>query len=222
LQTFNKQNFTHYCNVVASKDADLKQIVDSYGYPPFWNREPSFETLLHFILEQQVSLASAKAALEKLRSLIGPVTPEHLLSLSDAQLRACYFSRQKTSYARSLATAVADQKLVIEELANLSDEVIRQKLKQIKGIGHWTVDVFLLMSLHHLDVFPLGDVAILNSTRHVKNLDPTAGKVEIATIAETWKPYRSIAAYLLWHAYLSKKGKVKSKKVAASVTLFEW
>ena len=212
MQTFNKQNFTHYCNVVASKDKDLKQIVDTYGYPPFWNREASFETLLHFILEQQVSLASAKAALEKLRTLIGDITPPHLLSLSDEQFRACYFSRQKTLYARSLATAVTSQTLVIEELVHQSDERIRQELKQIKGIGDWTVDVFLLMSLHHMDVFPLGDIALLNSARHVKKLDPMAGKVEIATIAETWKPHRSIAAYLLWHAYLSKKAKVKSKK----------
>ena len=156
MQTFNKQNFTHYCNVVASKDKDLKQIVDTYGYPPFWNREASFETLLHFILEQQVSLASAKAALEKLRTLIGDITPPHLLSLSDEQFRACYFSRQKTLYARSLATAVTSQTLVIEELVHQSDERIRQELKQIKGIGDWTVDVFLLMSLHHMDVFPLG------------------------------------------------------------------
>ncbi|MCY7422292.1 MAG: DNA-3-methyladenine glycosylase 2 family protein [Chitinophagaceae bacterium] len=163
-------------------------------------------------MEQQVSLASAKAALEKLRSLIGDITPDHVLSLSDEQLRACYFSRQKTSYARSLASAVTDKKLVIEELVNLSDERIRQELKQVKGIGDWTVDVFLLMSLHHIDVFPLGDIALLNSTRHIKKLDSTAGKVEIAMIAETWKPYRSIAAYLLWHAYLSKKEKVKSKK----------
>ena len=221
MQTFNRQNFTYYCDVVASKDEDLKQIVDSYGYPPFWSREPSFETLLHFILEQQVSLASAKAALEKLRLLISIITPEHLLSLSDVQLRACYFSRQKASYARSLATAVKARTLVIEELVNLSDEKIRQELKQIKGIGDWTVDVFLLMSLHHIDVFPLGDIALLNSTRHVKNLDPKAGKTEIATIAETWKPYRSIAAYLLWHAYLIKRAKVKSKKVAEPATLLE-
>ena len=210
--TFNHNNFLSLCDHLAQHDPDLKQIILDYGYPPIWYRKPSFETLIHFILEQQVSLASAKATLEKLRMLVGQITPANVLSLSDGQLRACYFSRQKTSYARSLATAITHQILNIDLLILMDEETIRHELKKVKGIGDWTVDVFLLLSLHSADIFPLGDVALLNSTRHVKKLDPATGKLAIAILAENWKPYRSIATYLLWHAYLMRKEKVKSKK----------
>ena len=210
--TFNQDNFISLCDHLAQHDPDLKQIILDFGYPPMWYRKPSFETLIHFILEQQVSLASAKATLEKLRMLVGQITPANILLLSDGQLRACYFSRQKNSYARSLTTAITHQTLNLDELVLMDEETIRHELKKVKGIGDWTVDVFLLISLQHADIFPLGDIALLNSTRHVKKLDPAAGKPAIAVIAQHWKPYRSIATYLLWHAYLKRKEKGKSKK----------
>jgi len=203
---FTDTGFKTLCNRLAKKDPDLKIIISQYGYPPVWSRKASFETLIHIILEQQVSLASAKAALNKLKEKAGIVTPKKLLLLSDPELKACYFSRQKIVYARCLAKAVQNRTLSIKKLAMLPDEEIRTKLISIKGIGHWTVDVFLMMVLHRTDLFPTGDVALMNSARHIKKLPQHISKEEILNIAESWRPYRTLAAYLLWHAYIKRKG----------------
>jgi DNA-3-methyladenine glycosylase II len=201
---FGEQNFYSLCNKLAKKDADIKSIIQQYGYPPLWSRNASFETLVHIILEQQVSLASAKAALSKLKEKIGTITPAKLSSLSDDELRACYFSRQKIIYARCLAGAIQHKTLSIAKLESLPDEEIRSQLTCIKGIGQWTVDVFLMMVLHRTDLFPTGDIALMNSVRHVKKL-PAASKEEIFALAENWRPYRTIAAFLFWHAYIQRK-----------------
>lgn len=193
------------CNLLSAQDEDLRQIIVNCNYPPFWSREPSFETLIHFILEQQVSLASAKAALEKLRSLLGIISPAAVLSLSDEQLKSCYFSRQKIQYARSLADAIQNKSLCLSQLITQPSDIIRGELKKIKGIGDWTADVFLLMSLHHCDIFPVGDLALVNSLKHVKNLPAATNKETLLKVAEQWRPYRSIATCLLWHAYLNRK-----------------
>jgi len=206
-QTFGSGNFHALCNQLAAQDTDLGNIIHQYGYPPLWSRAPTFHSLIHFILEQQVSLASARAALTKLEERLGAVTPANLLLLSDEALRSCYFSRQKISYARSLATTVLNGTLDIEDLQHKPDAVVRTALLQVKGIGHWTADVFLMMALHRCDLFPTGDIALVHSTRQVKHLDKTATKMDIALLAEQWKPYRTIAAYLLWHAYLQRKMK---------------
>ncbi len=201
---FSEKNFHQLCNILARKDADIKAIIEQYGYPPLWSRKAGFETLIHIILEQQVSLASARAALLKLKEKIGVVTPAKLLQLTDAELKACYFSRQKTVYARCLAEAVLSKKLSIAKLEQLPDEDIRHQLTCIKGIGNWTVDVFLMMVLHRNDLFPTGDIALMNSVRHVKQM-PNATKEELLQLAEIWKPYRTIAAFVFWHAYIKRK-----------------
>lgn len=201
---FSEANFHQICNKLARKDADIRFIIDQYGYPPLWSRKANFETLVHIILEQQVSLASARAALNRLKEKIGTVTPAKLLLLTDAELRSCYFSRQKTLYARCLAEAVQNRKLRIGKLQELPDEAVRGQLTCIKGIGNWTVDVFLMMVLHRADHFPTGDIALMNSVRHVKQ-KPHATKEEILAIAENWRPHRTVAAFLLWHAYIKRK-----------------
>ncbi len=204
-QTFGPGNFHALCNQLAAQDEELANIIHQYGYPPFWSRAPTFHSLVHFILEQQVSLASARAAITKLEERLGAVTPANLLLLSDEALKSCYFSRQKISYARSLATMVLNGTLDIENLQHQPDAVVRAALLQVKGVGHWTADVFLMMALHRCDLFPTGDIALVHSTRQEKHLDKTATKMDIALLAEQWKPYRTIAAYLLWHAYLQRK-----------------
>jgi DNA-3-methyladenine glycosylase II len=201
---FSENNFHQLCDKLARKDADLRSILDQYGYPPLWSRKASFETLIHIILEQQVSLASARAALNKLKEKTGPITPAKLLLLTDAELRACYFSRQKTIYARCLADAVQSRTLSVNKLQELPDDTVREQLTCIKGIGNWTVDVFLMMVLHRSDLFPTGDIALMNSVRHIKQ-KPHATKEEILKMAETWRPYRTIAAFLFWHAYIKRK-----------------
>lgn len=193
--------------MLARADKDLQTVIDRYGFPPMWTRKQGFETLIHIILEQQVSLASAKAALNKLKEKIGMVTPENILSLTDEELKACYFSRQKIVYARDLAKAIMSKEVDLKKLALCSDDVIRASLKKIKGIGDWTVDVYLMMVLQRCDLFPAGDIALINSCKEVKNLPKQTSKVEILLIADKWKPYRTIAAFILWHNYLSKRNR---------------
>lgn len=203
--SFGEKDFHLLCDQLAGKDPDLHSIIREYGYPPLWGRKAVFETLVHIILEQQVSLASARAALNKLKERIGSVTPAKLLLLTDAELRECYFSRQKTGYVRGLATAVQNRELKIAALNNMPDEAVREALTAIKGIGHWTADVYLMMVLHRHDLFPTGDIALMNSMRHVKQM-PGATKEQLLVLADQWRPYRTIAAFILWHAYIQRKG----------------
>jgi DNA-3-methyladenine glycosylase II len=171
-----------------------------------WSRPATFQSLILTILEQQVSLASAYAAFKKLREKIGTVTPVKLLALSDEELRACYFSRQKIVYARELANAIQEKRLQLKKLSAAPDEHIRTELKKIKGIGDWTVDVYLMHALQRTDLFPLGDIALVNSLKEVKGLHPHVTKEEMLQIAEAWRPYRTVAAMILWHAYIIKRG----------------
>ncbi|EMS89306.1 base excision DNA repair protein, HhH-GPD family [Leptospira noguchii str. Cascata] len=148
---FEKKEFHSICDQLFQKDRGLHSIFIKHGYPPFWSRKPNFETLVHIILEQQVSLASAKAALVKLKNKIGSVTAPKILLLSDIELRECYFSRQKNSYVRDLAKFVLSKRLILRNLASQSDQKIRDDLTAVKGIGNWTVDIFLIMALHRVD-----------------------------------------------------------------------
>jgi DNA-3-methyladenine glycosylase II len=207
ISIFNETNFKNHCNSLAKNNADLKLIIDTHGYPPLWKRKHGFETLIHIILEQQVSLASAKAALNKLKEKIGTVTPQKVLSLTDAELKACYFSRQKIVYARHLAQAINKKQLNIKKLTIAPDDEVRTELKKIKGIGDWTVDVYLMMVLQRTDLFPLGDIALVNSLKETKNLPKHTTKEELLLLAEKWKPYRTVAAFILWHGYLCKRNR---------------
>jgi DNA-3-methyladenine glycosylase II len=203
---FDAENFNLLCNKLSRKDKELKLIIKQHGYPPMWTRPATFQTLILTILEQQVSLASAYAAFKKLREKIGFVTPSKILSLSDAELRACYFSRQKVVYARELANAVQTKQLVLKQLTHKHEDEVRHQLKKIKGIGDWTVDVYLMHALQRTDLFPLGDIALVNSLKETKRLHPHITKDEMLKIAESWRPHRTIAAMILWHAYIKKRG----------------
>lgn len=206
MQTFDVSNFKKICNKLRRIDKDLNSIVKQHGHPPMWTRPASFQSLILFILEQQVSLASAYAAFKKLRERVGYVTPAKILSLTDAELRACYFSRQKAIYARELAKAVRSKQLVLKRISSAHDDEVRLELKKIKGIGDWTVDVYLMHSLRRMDLFPLGDIALVNSLKEVKRLNGNTTKEEMLEIAESWRPYRTIAAMILWHSYIQKRG----------------
>lgn len=203
--TFNKESLKTYCDLLGRKDKIFKQILNSYGYPPMWIRSQSFASLIHIILEQQVSLASAKAAFDKLKAKTGTITPSNLMALTDKELRDCYFSRQKTVYARELAEAVLSKKIMIKKLAFLPDDEVRKKLIKIKGIGNWTVDVYLLFALQRSDVFPIGDLAMVNALKEIKEIPINTSKEILMRMAENWRPYRSVAAILLWHYYIRKR-----------------
>jgi DNA-3-methyladenine glycosylase II len=205
ISTFNKDNFSTYCDRLASTDRDLANIIRRFGYPPLWNRKQNFETLIHIILEQQVSLASAKAALEKLKQKIGKVLPEQLILLTDEEMRSCFFSRQKSVYAKGLANEILAKRFSLRGLKNLGDEDARTSMKKIKGIGDWTADVYLMMALQRTDCFPTGDIALIKSIRQVKRMADDCSKEKVLAVAEKWRPHRTIAAYLLWHNYLSNR-----------------
>lgn len=206
IRTFSENSFYKICKNLAAKDTHLGDIIAQHGFPPMWTRPATFQTLILTILEQQVSLASAYAAFKKLKEKIGYVTPAKLLALTDEEMRACYFTRQKMGYARGLAEALRSKKLQLKKLSGLADEAVRTELIQLKGIGHWTIDVYLMHALQRTDLFPLGDIALVNSLKEVKRLPKDTSKEELLRIAEAWRPHRTVAAMILWHAYIRKRG----------------
>jgi DNA-3-methyladenine glycosylase II len=192
---------------LAERDADLAAIVERHGRPPLWDRAPGFATLLHIILEQQVSLASALAAFDRLRAAAPPLSPGTFLALSDAELLAIGFSRQKARYGRALATAIDDGTLDLDGLIALKDDAVERELIAIPGIGPWTATIYLLMVLGRPDVWPVGDIALAQAVADVKGLATRPDASAMADLGEAWRPWRSVAARLFWHDYLSRRGR---------------
>ncbi len=192
---------------LASRDPDLAGVVDRYGPPPLWARSPGFETLVQIMLEQQVSLASAFAAFERLRAAVGPLTPERFLRLDDAELLRIGFSRQKTRYVRGLAEALVSGDFVLDRLAELPDEEVHRELCALTGIGPWTSSIYLMEALLRPDVWPVADIALATSVMTVKGLAARPGLEEMEAIGEAWRPWRSVAARLCWHDYLCRRGR---------------
>ena len=203
IHQFNRDNFAPLCDELAKADDELKFIIHNHGYPPMWSRPNTFETLVHIILEQQVSLASALSALNKLRERVQEITPARVLLLTDEEFRACYCSRQKTGYIKYLAEAIISGQTDLESFAHLPDDAIRKQMLTLKGIGNWTIDVYLMFVLQRADIFPAGDLAAVNALKRVKQLPADTSREELLLIAEQWQPYRTIATMLLWHFYLS-------------------
>lgn len=191
-------------NFLAGRDPDLRRVLESYGPPPLWARPPGFPTLLYIILEQQVSLASARAAFVRLNAAVEELTPENFLLLDDAALLRIGFSRQKASYGRNLARLVSAGELDLPGLEQLDDEQARDVLLRVKGIGPWTAEVYLLMALLRPDAWPRGDLALAQAVRQVKHLETLPGPDELERMGEAWRPWRAVAARLFWHDYLSR------------------
>jgi DNA-3-methyladenine glycosylase II len=203
IQTFTRESLQQFYDRVAGKDKDFKAIINEYGYPPVWIRPNSFETLVLTILEQQVSLASAYSAYKKLKERIR-IAPKNLLQLTDEELRNCYLSRQKIVYTRELANAIVNKRISLKKFELFPDDIVRTELKALKGIGDWTVDIYLLHALRRTDVFPAGDLALVNAIKMVTGIQAIT-KEELLELSKRWKPYRSIATMLFWHYYIKKK-----------------
>jgi len=201
----NKKHFETLCDWCIQKEPKLKQVIERYNYPPFWHRNPDFSTLILTILEQQVSLASAKSSFNRLVEKIKIVTPENLLKLTDEELRECYFSRQKATYSKILANEIISENLNLEKLNLQSAEEIRSTLIKIKGIGHWTIDMYLMMSLHFADIFPPGDLATIKAVYELDLVPESAAKEEIITFMQRFSPWQSVATYILWHSYIERR-----------------
>ena len=201
-RALTERSLARAVGVLMVVDPDLARVVECFGRPPLWGRVAGFATLIHIILEQQVSLASARAAFNRLAAA-APVTPENFLRFDDAALLAIGFSRQKAAYGRGLAHALASGELDLEALGTLDDHLVRAALVALKGIGPWSADIYLLMALRRPDVWPAGDLALVLAMQEVKGLAqrPTAAHME--AIAEAWRPWRAAAARVLWHYYLN-------------------
>jgi DNA-3-methyladenine glycosylase II len=203
INKFNHSNYHTICDELAMADEAFAMIINAHGYPPLWSRPNTFETLVHIILEQQVSLASALSSLNKLKERVQELTPARVLLLTDDEFRACYCSRQKTGYIKYLAEAILSGQINLEKFELLPDDEIRAQLVALKGIGNWTVDVYLMFVLQRADIFPIGDLAAVNALKRIKAFTANTTREEIILIAAHWQPYRTVATMLLWHFYLS-------------------
>ena len=203
LNPLTQRSLLRATRELAAQDPDLAAVVNRYGPPPLWAREPGFHTLIHIILEQQVSLASAKAAYDRLVAATGRLVPGRFLALSDAELKTIGFSRQKAVYGRGLAQAILDGRIDLARLETLDDDQVKVQLTAIKGIGPWTADIYLLMVLRRPDTWPSGDLALASAVQRVKRLraQPTSESLERA--GRAWQPWRAVAARIFWHYYLS-------------------
>ncbi|MGB0576228.1 MAG: DNA-3-methyladenine glycosylase family protein [Alphaproteobacteria bacterium] len=202
--SLNKARLAEATQTLCERDSDLARVVEEFGVPPLWKRPQGFRTLLYLILEQQVSLASARATYEKLvAKLGGHPAPDSFLVLNNDDLRGLGFSRQKTRYCRLLAEAVVDGSLPINKFRHYDDEAAKAELMKITGIGHWTADVYLMEALGRPDVWPVGDLALAVGAEKIKNLNSRPNPDELQELGEQWRPYRAVAARILWHYYLS-------------------
>lgn len=206
LRALDETDFAQGVRRLAAQDEHLAAVVKTYGQPPLWVREPGFPTLVYIILEQQVSLASARAAFGRLKAAVNPLTPRLFLKLSDGELLRIGFSRQKTLYTRLLAESLAYRYFNLRDLHELHDDCARKMLIAFKGIGRWTADIYLLSALRRPDIWPTGDLALATAVQEVKGLRQRPSPEKLETLSVPWKPWRAVAARLFWHAYLSKRG----------------
>jgi DNA-3-methyladenine glycosylase II len=202
-RTLTTQSLREAARLLAIRDKSLGSIFEAYGPPPMWGRKPGFATLVRIIIEQQVSLISARAMFGRLRANIEPFTAERFMELGEPFLRSLGMTRQKSAYCVHLAQAVAERHL--DSLSRLSDDEAHAKLLHIKGIGPWTAQVYLLMALKRPDIWPHGDVALASAVTNLKRLTARPGFPELARMAESWRPFRSVAARMLWQYYLAGK-----------------
>lgn len=188
----------------------FSEIVEAYGPPPLWSRDEGFATLIRIILEQQVSLQSAKAAFDKLANTLGQITPQSFLLLTEEKLKQIGFSRQKSGYGRALAGEIVTGTLDLQSLNRLGDAEVKETLTRVRGIGAWTANIYLLMALKRPDVWPSGDLALELAALKLFSLEKRPSSKELQKMSRQWAPWRAVAARLLYHYYLSEKhSKVK-------------
>ena len=205
IPILNAKNFDAAIAELSARDADLGRVVDDFGAPTMRARSPGFATLVLLILEQQVSLASAEATYRRLSELAGEVSAGRILDFDDEALRSVGLSRQKTRYVRVLAQTVVDGDLDVEALAGHDDEMVRAALIRITGIGVWTANIYLLSALARPDVWPANDLALAVAAHEIKGLGARPDAKTLDEMGEAWRPYRAVAARILWHYYLNTK-----------------
>jgi len=205
LRPLTQKSLALAARELAARDEMLAGIHAVYGDPPLWRRDAGFQTLVHIILEQQVSLKSAKAMLVRLEAAIQPFTPARFIELGDTYLRGLGVTRQKSAYLLHLSESIVTEELSFARLARMSDEEARLVLTRVKGIGSWSADVYLLMAMRRADIWPAGDLALAVAMQELKGLARRPGPEELETLAEPWRPHRAVAARMLWQYYLGKR-----------------
>ena len=170
-----------------------------------WARRPGFPTLLRIVLEQQVSLVSARAMFDRLKSNVNPFTPQGFSAAGEDYLRTLGLTRQKAHYCIQVAQAFTNRDL--NQIAKMNDDDAHQALLRIKGVGPWTANIYLLMALRRPDIWPDGDIALATALGRLRKMNPRPSFSELAKIAEAWRPYRSVAARMLWQYYLAERKK---------------
>ena len=205
LRPLTQQTLALAARELAARDELLAAIHATYGDPPLWQRATGFRTLVHIILEQQVSLSSAKSMLLRLETAIQPFTPERFLELGEDYLRGLGVTRQKSHYLLQLSESVVDGRLNFRALSRLSDDQVLVRLTGIKGIGLWSANIYLLMAMRRADIWPAGDLALAVAVRELKGLSQRPSPQELERLAEQWRPHRAVAARMLWQYYLGRK-----------------
>jgi DNA-3-methyladenine glycosylase II len=199
-----KESLTSAAHRLAGQDSDLARILDRYGEPPLWARKPGFPTLIRIILEQQVSLASARSTFKRLSARVAPFTAWRFAELGEPYFRSLGVTRQKAAYCVHVGRTITAGHLTLATLARMTDADAKAALTRIKGIGPWTADIYLLMALRRADVWPSGDLALLTAVGRLKRLRERTTPEAVAQIAERWRPFRSVAARMLWQYYLAR------------------
>ena len=205
ITSLTKMSLKEGTKYLAARDKDLARLLVADGVPPLWERKPCFSTLIHIILEQQVSLASARAMYCRLIDNLVPFTPDRFLEVGSSYLRSLGVTRQKAAYCINVAEAIFGDRLDLKAVSRMDDLAVVDTLTQIKGIGPWTADIYLLMALRRPDVWPSGDIALIKTVQKVKELHEDPSTSTLSGVAETWRPFRSVAARMMWHHYLSHK-----------------
>ncbi|MGH9930169.1 MAG: DNA-3-methyladenine glycosylase family protein [Pyrinomonadaceae bacterium] len=190
---------------LARRDRDLADILKTLGPPPLWARPPGFSTLVKIILEQQVSLASAAALFARLKKNTTPFRPARMIELGEPHLQSLGLTRQKAAYCLHLAESLTTKRLRLSQLSRMSDADVRAALMEIKGLGAWSADVYLLMVLRRPDIFPATDLALVSAVTDLKQLSRRPDTTQLLKLAEGWRPYRSVAARMLWQYYLAQR-----------------
>ena len=190
---------------LARRDRDLASILKQHGPPPMWARSRGFSTLVKIILEQQVSLASAASLFRRLRRNIVPFTPARMVELGEAHLRTHGLTRQKAAYCVHLSQAIVEKRLDLRRLSRMSDADARAMLTAVKGLGAWSADVYLLMAMQRADIWPDGDLALAVAATRLRGQETRLKSAQLLEMAEAWRPYRSVAARMLWQYYLAER-----------------
>ena len=197
---------------LASRDQILASILHQHGPPPLWARKPGFATLVNIILEQQVSLVSAASIFARVRQNTIPFNPHRLIELGEGHLKSLGLTRQKTAYCLDLSRSLAEKRLQLSKLSRMDDEDARAALMQVKGIGRWSADIYLLMALLRPDVWPANDLALALAVRDLKQLNATPNQEQLQTMAAAWRPFRSVAARMFWQYYLARQKAARERR----------